>query len=151
MTCDFREIPFSFPSSEEAIRIANDSFADCRDRARTGADVRCSMGLVGGPNTGFFSLNRSGPSQKDGCMIAVSIKFPRTLIRCVHHWMSGRIIGLRLQCGVGRCAGTCISSVRYAPVHDERTQTSTSEALRIEFWSKLDGVIRQVPNRCWVI
>ena len=32
-----------------------------------------------------------------------------------------------------------------------RTQTSTSEALRIEFWRKLDGVIRQVPSRCQVI
>ena len=39
----------------------------------------------------------------------------------------------------------------YAPVHDERTQTSTSEVLRNEFWRKLDEVIRQVPRRWPVI
>ena len=79
-------------------------------------------------------------------MIAVSTKFPRTQIRCVHHW----IIGLRLQCGVGRNAGDVYFISAYAPLHDERTQKSTSEALRFEFWRKLDGVIRQVPNRCRV-
>ena len=84
-------------------------------------------------------------------MIAVSTKFPRSQIRCVHHWMSGRLVGLWLQCGVGRYAGNVYFISAYAPVHDERTQTSTSEALRIEFWRKLDGVIRQVPNRCRVI
>ena len=64
-------------------------------------------------------------------MIAVSTKFPRTQIRCVHHWMLGRIIGFRLKSGVGRYAGDVYFISAYAPVHDERTQTSTSEALRI--------------------
>ena len=97
----------------------------------------------------FFSLNRSGPRQKDGCTIAVSTKFPHTQIRCVHHWMPGRIISLRLQCGVEMYAGDVYFISAYAPIHDE--QTSISVALRIELWSKLDGVIRQVPNRCRVI
>ena len=57
----------------------------------------------------FFSLTRSRPRQKDGCMIAVSTKFRRTQIRCVHRWMPGRIVGLLLQCGVGE---TCTSSAR---------------------------------------
>ena len=123
---------------------------------RTGAEVACQQGtLLVGEWTKhgyhFFSLHRSGPRHKDGCMIAVSTKFPRTQFRCVHHWMPGRIIGLRLQCGVGKYAGDVYFISAYAPVLYERTQTSTSEALRIEFWRKLDGVIRQVPNRCRVI
>ena len=61
------------------------------------------------------------------------------------------IVGLRLQCGVVRNAEDVYFISAYAPVHDERTQTSTSEALRIEFWRKLDGVIRQVRSRCRVI
>ena len=120
---------------------------------RTGADVACLQGaffdgISEWTTNGyhFFLLNRSGPRQKDGCTIAVSTKFPRTQIRCVHHWMPVRIIGLRLQCGVGRNAGDVYFISAYASVHDERTQTSTSEALRIEFWRKLDGVIRQVPG-----
>ena len=99
----------------------------------------------------FFSLNRSGPRQKDGCMIAVSTHFPRTQIRCVHHWMPGRIVDLRLKCGEWRSGGDVYLISAYAPVYDEKTQTTTSEALRIELWRKLDGVIRQVPNRCSVI
>ena len=78
-------------------------------------------------------------------MITVNIKVSRTRIRCVDHWMPGWIIGLRLQCGVGGTQGTCIIISAYAPVHDERTQTLTSEAHQIEFWRELDGVIRQVP------
>ena len=67
--------------------------------------------------------------------MAISTKFARAQIRCVHHWMLGRILGLRLQCGEGRRAGdVCVISA-CAPVHDERTQT----------------VIRQISNRCRVI
>ena len=71
------------------------------------------MGLVSGPNVGIISSQSTAVdrAKKDGCMIAVSTKFPRTQIRCVHHWMPGRIIGLRLQCGMVRNAGTCTSSV----------------------------------------
>ena len=94
---------------------------------RTGAEVACLQGtLFDGigewTKNGyhFFSLNRSGPRQKDGFMIAVSTKFPRTQIRCVQ-WMLGRIIGLRLQCGVGRNAGDVYFISAYAPVHDENT------------------------------
>ena len=60
----------------------------------------------------FFSLNRSGPRQKDGCMIAASTKFPRAQIRCVHHPMPGQMVGLRLKCVEGRNAGDGFSSVR---------------------------------------
>ena len=123
----------------------------------TGADVACLQGtLFDGfgewtkHGYHFFSLNRSGPRQEDGRMTAVSTKFPRTQIRCVHHWMPGWSIDLRLQCGVGRDVGNVYFISAYAPVHDERTQTSTSAALRIELWRELDGVIRQVPNRCRV-
>ena len=45
---------------------------------------------------------------------------------------------------------TCTSSVRVRQDMTMRTQTSTSEAFRIEFWIKQDGVVRQVPNRCTV-
>ena len=55
--------------------------------------------------------------------------------------MPGRILGLRLQCGEGPVRGDVYVISACAPVHDERTQTVTSESLRIEFWRKLDGVI----------
>ena len=119
---------------------------------RSDADVACLQGTLfdgigewtkhGYP---FFSLNRSGSNQKDGCIVAVSTKFPCTQFRCVLHWMPGRIIGLRLKCGEGRNAGDVYLISAYAPEYDE-TQTTTSEALRIEFRRKLDGVIRQVPG-----
>ena len=83
-------------------------------------------------------------------MIAISTKFARTQIRCVHHWMPG-ILGLRLKCGEGPRAGDVHVISACAPVHDERTQTVTSESLRIEFWRKMDGVRRQTPSRCRVI
>ena len=107
---------------------------------RTGADAACLQGTLFDTKHGyhFFSLNRSGPRQKEGWMIAVSTKFPRTQVRCVHHWMSGR--DFCLVCNM-EWEGT---------LHDERTQTSTSEALRIEFW-RMDAVIRQIPNTCRVI
>ena len=84
------------------------------------------MGLASRPKWVSFLLNRSGPREKDGFMIAVSTKFPRTQIRCVQ-WMLGRIIGLRLHCGVGRIVGDVYFISAYAPAHDERTQTSTSD------------------------
>ena len=52
---------------------------------------------------------------------------------------------------MGRYAGDVCFISAYAPVHEQRAQTPASEALRIEFSRKLDGVIRQVPNRCRVI
>ena len=51
----------------------------------------------------------------------------------------------------GRNAGDVYLISAYAPVYDEKTQTTTSKSHRIEIWIKLDGVIRQVPNRCRVI
>ena len=117
---------------------------------RTGADVACLQGtLFDGVGEWtkhgyqFFSLN-----QKDGCMVAVRTKFLRTQIRCVHHEL---FIVFRLQCGVARHAGDACFISACAPISNERTQTSTTEALRIEFWRKPNGVIRQVPNRCRVI
>ena len=99
----------------------------------------------------LYTLNRSGPRQKDGCVTAICTKFARPQIRCVHHWMPGRILGLRLQCGEGRRAADVYVISAYAPVHDERTQPVASDSARFEFWRKLDGVIRQIPNRCRVI
>ena len=56
---------------------------------RKGATIACLQGtLFDGVsewvNHGyrFFSLNRSGPRQKDGCMTAISTTFARTQIRC---------------------------------------------------------------------
>ena len=58
---------------------------------RTGADVACLQGTL------FDGVGEWTNHGYHFCrMIAVSIKFPRTQIRCVHHWMLGRIIGLRL-------------------------------------------------------
>ena len=113
-------------------------------------ESHCSLELAIGPNTGTTSSHSTAADRvkKDGCMMAVSTKFPRTQIRCVHHWMPGRIIGLRWQCGVERYAGDVYFISAYAPVHDQRAQTPASEALRVEFWRKLDGVIRQETNRC---
>ena len=70
---------------------------------RKGAGIACLQGTLFDGNHGyfFFSLNRSAPRQKDGFMIAISTNFARTQIRCVHHWMPGRILG----CGEGRGAG----------------------------------------------
>ena len=86
----------------------------------------------------------------DRVKIAISTKFARTQIKCVHHWMPGRNLGLRLKCGEDRRAEDVYVISAYAPVHDERTQTVTSESLRINFW-KMDGVVRQIPRRCRVI
>ena len=56
------------------------------------------------------------------------------------HWPSA-------ACGVGRNAGDVYFISAYAPIHDEGTQTSTSEALRIEFWTKcLDGASGEVDT-----
>ena len=84
----------------------------------------------------FLLTQPQWTASKYGCMIAVSTKFPRTQIRCVHHWMPGWKTGLWLKCGVGTNAGDVYLVSAYAPVHDERTQTSTCEALRNEFWRK---------------
>ena len=113
----------------------------------TGADVACLQGtLFDGVGEWtkhgyhFFSLNRSGPRQKDGCMIAVSTTFPSHADQMrTPHLMLGRIVGLRLKCGEARNAGDVYLISAHAPVHDERTQISTSEALRIEFWRTVDG------------
>ena len=102
-----------------------------------GADVACLQGtLFDGVGEWtkhgyhFFSLNHSGPRQKDGCMIAVNTTIPRTQIRCVHHWMSWTgLLAFGLQCGVERNAGDVYFISAYAPVHDERTQTPTSQRL----------------------
>ena len=120
---------------------------------RQGATITCSEGTLfdwiskwTSHGCHFVSLNRSGPRQKDGCMIAISTKFAR--IRCVHHWMLGRILGLQLQCGEGRRAADVYVISAYAPVHDERTQTVASESLRRELWIILSGVIRQIREMC---
>ena len=125
---------------------------------RNGEDVAClrstlfdAIGEWTKHGYHYFSLNRSGPRHKDGCMIAVSTKIPRTQISCVHHWMPGVIIGLRLKCGEVKNAGDVYLISAYAPIYNETTQRTTSEALRIEFWRKFDGVIRQVPSKCRVI
>ena len=99
----------------------------------------------------LFTQSRSEPRQKDGCMKASCTKFACSQIRCVHHWMPGRILGLRLQCREGRRAEDVRVISAHTPVHDERIQTSMFEPLRIEFWRKMDGVIRQIPSRCRVI
>ena len=125
---------------------------------RKGATIVCLQGtLFDGVSESathgyhFLSLNRSGPRQKDGCTIAISTKFARTHIRCVHHWMPGWILGLLLQCGQGRRAGDVYVISAYAPVHDERTQPVACDPLRLELWRKLNGDIRQIPNMCRVI
>ena len=78
---------------------------------------------MGQPRIPIFSLNRSGPRQKDGSMIVKSTEFAGTQIKCVHHWMPGRILGLWLKYVISA----------YAQEHDERTQPVTFESLRIEF------------------
>ena len=84
-------------------------------------------------------------------MTAINTKSARLQIRCVHHLMPGRILGLRLQCGEGRRAADVYVISVYAPVHDERTQPVASDSARFEFWRKLDGLIRQIPNMCRVM
>ena len=106
---------------------------------------------MGHTRVSLLSLNHSGPRQKKGCTIAISTKFARTHIRCVHHWMPGRILGLPLQCGQGRRAGDVYVISAYAPVHDERTQTVASDPLRLELLKNLNGEIRQIPNMCRVM
>ena len=118
-----------------------------------GEATACPQGVSEWVNYGyhFSPLNRSEPRQKDGCMIVISTKFVRTQIRCVHHWMLGRNLGVRLKCGEGFRAGDVYVISAFALVHDERTQTVTSDSLRTEIWRKWTGVIRQIPNRCRVI
>ena len=118
-----------FQYNRESLRASDRLYELMALAKRSGAEVACLQGtLFDGVGEWtkvgyhFFSLNRSGPRRKDGCMIAVSTKFPRTQIKCVHHWMPGRIIGLRLQCGVGRNVGDVCFISAYAPIHDERTQ-----------------------------
>ena len=41
---------------------------------------------------------RSSPTARDGCLTAVSLKyFAMCELRCVHQWLAGRLLGIRLR------------------------------------------------------
>ena len=71
--------------------------------------VRCSMVSVSGPITGAISFHTD------------------------QYQVCSHSDHMYTQCGEGRRAGDLCVISAYAPVHDERTQTVTSESLRIEF------------------
>ena len=103
------------------------------------------MGLVSGPNTGTSSSHST--KKMDAWSQSGPSSFAPRSDACTIGCLDELFIVFRLQCGVG---DACFISA-CAPISNERTQTSTTEALRIEFWRKPNGVIRQVPNRCRVI
>ena len=90
---------------------------------------------------------------KDGCMIAVSTRFRREQVVCVHHWMEGRIIGLRVKAGRGATELDAYVMSAYAPVQDphEPDPDGRIERRRNAFWDKLDGAVRQVPRRSTIV
>ena len=68
------------------------------------------MESVSRPLTGMTSSHSTAVDRgkKTGARQSSSTKFARPQIRCVHHWMPGRILGLPLQCGEGRRFLQCV-------------------------------------------